>query len=181
MKILVSQDGRVWAECSPTAAPDLSRFPSLHPGPSPFSPSLPQKPTSLPLLYLYPIATPCSIHTRFKTTRRGPYDAARRHAKLDDYSSLDEVMLLAADGEVDGGSVMDGSISSIYIFRDDRWTTPSETLGCQLGVTRRLALSNRWCIEGRISMLDVQLHEVIWASNALKGFYPLVYVGPRVE
>lgn len=82
-----------------------------------------------------------SEHTHFKTTHRVAYDDARKRARI---SPTDAKEVLV----VHGGSVMEGSITTPYFWRDDKWVTPPvaerysphQRGGGQDGVTRRWAL-----------------------------------------
>ena len=64
-------------------------------------------------------ATPSSVHTHYKTTRRQMYDAARQRAGITGPEPR-EVLLVNADN----GTIMDGSITTVYFWRQGIWVTP---------------------------------------------------------
>lgn len=128
----------------------------------------------LPPIYLDTKLSQLSFVTRYKTTARSMYDSARLRAALTNYTTPGEVLLV---NEAD--NVMDGSITTLYLYRDGGWKTPSTESGSQVGVTRRLALEKEWCSEGEITVSTLECGEVIWASNALKGYFPMRFDGYR--
>lgn len=88
--------------------------------------------------------TASSAYTHHKTTRRHMYDAARQRAGIAGPEHK-EVLLVNARGD----AVMDGSISTVYFWRDGRWVTPpvpptydgsASGSGGLAGTTRRWAL-----------------------------------------
>jgi len=111
------------------------------------------------------------LHTKDKTEWRPMYDYARLGAGIQSYQDAKEVLLFNADG-----NVMDGSITTPYFFRNGRWTTPENDCGGQIGTTRRWALDNGLCCLGKISADSLRNGEVIWLSNAVKGFFTARYV-----
>lgn len=84
-----------------------------------------------------------SEFTHFKTTRRDMYDEARQRASIAP-GQAKEVLLVNRDD----GSVMEGSITTPYLWRDGKWVTPpvsarftrDQGSGGQNGTTRRWAL-----------------------------------------
>ena len=84
-----------------------------------------------------------SEYTHFKTTRRVMYDQARQRAKI---SLPDPKEVLIVNAEDD--TVMEGSITTPYFWRDNRWVTPpvssqfsrEDGSGGNDGTTRRWAL-----------------------------------------
>ncbi len=81
--------------------------------------------------------------THFKTTKREMYDAARKRAGIQPGNRKEVLMLNAADG-----SVMEGSTTTPYFWRNGRWVTPAVSAkfttdggsGGQDGTSRRWAL-----------------------------------------
>lgn len=88
------------------------------------------------------VRTSPSEYTHYKTTKRDMYDSSRRRAQMD-MSGCREVLLVNIEG-----LVMEGSLTTPYFWRDDRWVTPSIAAqyspglgsGGQDGTTRRWAL-----------------------------------------
>lgn len=140
----------------------------------------PQVPQTHPVLYpkslddsLSPTWTVCldtqstqrNLHTSFKTSERHAYDRARQIAGCT-LAGSKEALLYNTDGQI-----MDASITTPYFHRDGRWVTPPASAGGQQGTTRRWALENHLCIEENIGMNTLHEGEVIWLSNAARGFF----------
>lgn len=104
--------------------------------------------------------------TTYKTWDRLCYDRARDSAGIVTYDERREVMLYNDDEEV-----MDASITTPYFFRNGIWTTPRADSGGQQGTTRRWALERGLCVESIISTQDLHNGEVIWLSNAVRGYF----------
>jgi 4-amino-4-deoxychorismate lyase len=115
--------------------------------------------------------TEASLVSSFKTSKRMLYDRARTEAKITSPAMTKEVLLYNCSG-----MIMDGSITTPYLFRANRWVTPSAMSGGQQGVTRRWALRQRLCCEDDVSRASVKPGDVLWLSNALRGFFPAVIV-----
>lgn len=109
--------------------------------------------------------------TMYKTWDRRCYDRARASAKVVTYDERKEVLLYN-----ENGAVMDASITTPYFFRNGRWTTPKTDSGGQQGTTRRWALERGLCKEAIISTKDLQDGEVIWLSNAVRGYFRARFV-----
>lgn len=114
-------------------------------------------------------ATETSLFTEVKTSKRIDYDRARKSAGLTP-SSNTEVLLYNYLGEV-----MDGSITSVYFYRDNEWVTPHH--GGLEGVTRKFALDRELCSIAWSAVTKESLRpgEVVWLSNAFRGFFPAVF------
>lgn len=76
--------------------------------------------TAIYTITLDSVKTNPSEYTHFKTTHRPMYDAARQRAHIDIPSAKKEVLLVS---DTDG-SIMEGSITTPYFFRNGRWVTP---------------------------------------------------------
>ena len=81
------------------------------------------------------VRTTPSPYTLYKTTKRDMYDLARRNAQIV-LGDCKEVLLI---NDIDG-AIMEGSITSVYFWRNGKWTTPPSQSGGQIGTTRRWAL-----------------------------------------
>ncbi|KAI7305042.1 hypothetical protein KC315_g14881 [Hortaea werneckii] len=117
-------------------------------------------------IYLDDRPTEVSETTMYKTSERFCYDRARATAGIESYVERKEVLLFNPEGEI-----MDGSITSVYFWRDGQWVTPESMSGGQQGTTRRWTLQKKLCIEGKIHASDLREGEVVWLSNASKGYF----------
>jgi branched-subunit amino acid aminotransferase/4-amino-4-deoxychorismate lyase len=109
------------------------------------------------------------LYTEIKTSRRIAYDRARKSAGLD-LRSTTEVLLYNLDGEI-----IDGSITTIYFYRDNKWVTP-QCRGLE-GATRRFALETGLCslADPAVTLDSLRDGETIWLSNAFRGFYAATF------
>ena len=111
-----------------------------------------------------------SAYTRYKTTARGAYEAARGRAGIHSWADLREVVLWNAAGEA-----TEGSLTSVYV-RDGAgaaWVTPAVAAsGGQQGTTRRWALEHGLAAEGVVAAAAA-LPAGSWAvlSNGVRGFW----------
>ena len=110
--------------------------------------------------------TEATESTMYKTSDRFPYGRARAMAGIPTLTTLKEVLLYNLENEI-----LDGSTSTPYFYRDGRWVTPASASGGLQGTTRRWALENGLCVEGTIHKDSVEIGEVVWFSNAVKGFF----------
>ncbi|ETI24866.1 hypothetical protein G647_04236 [Cladophialophora carrionii CBS 160.54] len=111
-----------------------------------------------------------SVFTRHKTTRRDVYDEARGRPdpplRPTTLPTEGEVLLFNPAGEI-----MEASMSSVYFLRDGLWVTPRQEAGGMQSVTRMYALEKGWCVEGVVVKDSMRQGEVIWLSNAVRGFF----------
>ena len=109
------------------------------------------------------------FHTQHKTTNRSQYDLIRSvlpPAAHDDVPQ--EILLVNGKGEI-----MEGSFTTPYFRRDDRWITPAESSGGNIGVTRRWALERAMCVEGLVHASSIHAGsgcEKVVLSNGARGF-----------
>ncbi|KAF2644662.1 hypothetical protein P280DRAFT_418803 [Massarina eburnea CBS 473.64] len=111
--------------------------------------------------------------TTFKTTHRAVYDSARERFKdaLGPGGLGGEVLVVDPSDEI-----LEGTITSVYFFRDGRWVTPPVAVGPKIwkghkGTTRRWALERGLCIEKSVMKDSVEEGEVVWLSNGARGFW----------
>ncbi|CAK7565804.1 MAG: Aminodeoxychorismate lyase [Sporothrix epigloea] len=117
--------------------------------------------------------TSSSQYTHFKTTRRQLYDAARNRAGITG-PELKEVLLVNSSS----GVIMDGSISTVYFWRNGRWVTPPVPpkygkeggSGGLDGTTRRWALERKIAVEEEVRVDSLQHGEECWMSNGVRGY-----------
>ncbi|KAI0538819.1 putative 4-amino-4-deoxychorismate protein [Xylaria digitata] len=115
-----------------------------------------------------------SEFTHFKTTHRPMYEGARHRASINNIADKKEVLLVNKDD----GSIMEGSITTPYFWRNGRWVTPpvarefnlAQGSGGNSGTTRRWALERNLVIEEVVSIDSLVDGEECWISNALRGF-----------
>lgn len=112
-------------------------------------------------------ATETTLYTEIKTSYRTPYDRARQTAGLSP-SSNTEVLLYNQTNEV-----MDGSITNVYFYRNNKWVTPDS--GGLKGAARRFALDRGLCSIASVKKDSLKNGEVVWLSNAYRGFFPAIF------
>ena len=168
MRVLLSSDGRL-----AISSEEVQAIPKEYLFPSSLVP-----PTRVPMdlgtpltwrIYLSPIPTATSLYTKHKTTHRTMYNEARKHIPPPDESSdavLNAEILMVNESD----EIMEGSITTPYFRRNERWVTPSSSCGGNLGTTRRWALEKQLCIEGTVMRVDVKVGELVWLSNAIRGW-----------
>ena len=108
--------------------------------------------------------------TMFKIWDRTPQSRARADAGITSLGTTKEVLLFNTDGEI-----LDGSNSTPYFFRGGQWVTPISSSGGLQGTTRRWSLENGLCFEDVIVKESVVYGEVVWFSNAVRGYFKAVY------
>lgn len=69
-----------------------------------------------------------------------------------------------------------GSITTPYFYRNGKWVTPAISCGGQEGTTRRWAVQEEIACYGVIKADTLRHGEVIWLSNAVKGFFTAQFV-----
>lgn len=117
-------------------------------------------------IFISPHLVPPSPYTTHKTTLRELYVTARSLLPLSASSSpMDEILLVNEDGDI-----MEGSITTPYFWRGERWVTPTARSGGNLGTTRRWALESGLCVEGKIGRKNVEVGEGVWLSNGVRGW-----------
>ncbi|PHH68026.1 hypothetical protein CDD83_6297 [Cordyceps sp. RAO-2017] len=117
--------------------------------------------------------TASSDFTHFKTTRRAVYDAARQRAVIGPRDPSEVLLVNDRDR-----SVMEGSITTPYFWRNGRWTTPpvSPRCGGQAGSGGQDGTSRRWALERALAVEETVLvdsladGEECWISNGVSGF-----------
>jgi hypothetical protein len=72
------------------------------------------------------------------------------------------------------GEITEGSVTSVYFFRDGHWVTPlvGPEHGGLPGIGRRWALEHNLCVEQVVRKETVKEGEEIWLSNGVRGFIP---------
>lgn len=78
-------------------------------------------------------------YTSFKTTSRDMYDGAREKAGIQNPAQKKEVLIVSSRD----GAIMEGSLTSVYFWRGEKWVTPDWKSGGQVGTTRRWALEKQ--------------------------------------
>lgn len=181
VRVTISRGGDTKITISPTAPVGVHfLFPtSLPPLVSSLStrgvrlPCLPsESPGPIWTVYLSPIVSTATPFTHHKTTHRKVYDDVRAFLpspEMDAQKGVNNEILLV-NGE---GYIMEGSITTPYFWRGEKWVTPPESEGGNVGTTRRWALESALALEGRI-IVDgedgVQHGEKVWLSNGVRGW-----------
>ncbi|KAK4646352.1 Aminodeoxychorismate lyase [Podospora bellae-mahoneyi] len=114
-----------------------------------------------------------SEFTHYKTSQRQVYEEARQRAGITSPTISREVLIVDSKD----GSVMEGSISTPYFFRDGKWVTPfvnketdKEWHGGQDGTTRRWALERGLVVEEVVLAQSLVDGEKCWLSTGVRGF-----------
>ncbi|OAQ97442.1 hypothetical protein LLEC1_01813 [Akanthomyces lecanii] len=114
-----------------------------------------------------------SEFTHHKTSNREVYNDARSRAGIAGGDRKEVLMINDQNGEV-----MEGSITTPYFWRNDRWITPpisaefssSVGSGGNNGTSRRYALENKLAVEESIKAENLVDGEECWISNGVSGF-----------
>ena len=113
-----------------------------------------------------PVRTKPSPHTTYKTTSRDMYDSARDRVGIRNMADEKEVLVISEKG----GEIMEGSMTSVFFWRDGKWITPVLESGGQDGTTRRWALERGLCGEGVVDLGSLTQGEQCWISSGVRGF-----------
>lgn len=119
-------------------------------------------------LVLDPVETDPSDFTTYKTTRRDIYEMARKRVGFKSMSEPQEVLIISS---IDNW-IMEGSLTTVYFWREGEWVTPPLSCGGQNGTTRRWMLQHGLCREGAVSSDSLVDGEECWLSNGLRGLIP---------
>lgn len=113
--------------------------------------------------------TETDLYTTLKTSHRVAYDRPRQAAGLTP-SDTTEIILY---NELD--EVIDGTIMTVYFFRDNKWVTPKR--GGLESTTQKYALDHGLCTRANHAVTKDSLipGEVVWLSNAFRGFFPATF------
>ncbi|KAH7148790.1 aminotransferase [Dactylonectria macrodidyma] len=174
LRFLVSREGAITSQKFDTPEKPLeSMFPERLPPPgSSFLRGDPTKENQFTLLVDQAV-TSRSEYTHYKTTKRAMYDSARQRANI---SPTDPKELLVINK--DDGSVMEGTVTTPYFWRDGRWVTPpvaatfswDDGSGGQDGTSRRWALLRGLATEQVVGADSLVDGEECWISNGVRGF-----------
>ncbi|KIW89551.1 uncharacterized protein Z519_09707 [Cladophialophora bantiana CBS 173.52] len=186
VRVLISRDGDVTVQCTPmgadqplsTLARSLDMYTSCpFTGPAVLGQKEQQRQSAAvsPLCEVSVDAqhTHVSVFTRHKTTHRKPYDDARARVPAPPLlpttpPTAREVLLSNSNAQI-----TEASLSTVYFPRGGgRWLTPRSACGGMQSVTRLYALAAGWCDEGTVLVHEVRDGEMIWLSNAVRGFFP---------
>ena len=108
---------------------------------------------------------PLGESTRYKTTERDRFDAARERVGITSPTLPEEVMLYNEDNEV-----IEGSLRNITIWRDG-WVTPPLSSGCMDGTVRRWMLQSGKVREARIMKDELIPGEWVLTCNSVSYDY----------
>jgi 4-amino-4-deoxychorismate lyase len=159
VKVLLGKLGVTAVERSDTPeVTEFNLFPKRLPPPRSTEPTMEVSPLTGGALYLGPsdsisgdpprkeywdvipdtARTKPSPYTSYKTTSRAMYDSARKNVGIESMSEKREVLITNESGEI-----MEGSLTSVYFWRNGKWVTPGLESGGQAGTTRRWALEKK--------------------------------------
>lgn len=113
-----------------------------------------------------PQRTTPSPYTKYKTTSRDMYTSARDRAGIKNMAEKQEVLIISEED----GEIMEGSLTTVFFWREGKWITPRLTSGGQDGTTRRWALERGICSDGNVKVESLVEGEECWISNGVKGF-----------
>ncbi|KAH8786110.1 aminotransferase [Hyaloscypha finlandica] len=166
IRVLLSHDGSIGVESSPAApVTETNLFPKRIPPPK-ASPQMKVSPLTAWDIIPDSVRTKPSPYTSYKTTNRDMYGAARERVGIKDMTEKREVLIVSEkDGEI-----MEGSLTSVFFWRNGKWTTPPVASGGQVGTTRRWALAKGFCVEGVVTADSLKDGEECWISNGVRGF-----------
>ncbi|KAJ8122344.1 hypothetical protein O1611_g9864 [Lasiodiplodia mahajangana] len=180
-KILIDRDGTLSVSKGPTGPVHLNNlFPSHLPAPSDYTAKASSEDDRVPErnfefeIVMDKQRTTKSEFTHFKTTHRPMYDEARHRASILNPADKREVLLVNKDD----GTIMEGSITTPYFWRNGRWVTPpvpvefnmAQGSGGNNGTTRRWALEQGLAVEEVVPADSLVNGEECWISNGLRGF-----------
>lgn len=118
-------------------------------------------------VYMDDRPTTRSIFTSHKTTYRVHYDEARSRRDITHCSPLDKEIILFNEE----GAIMEASLCTTYFQRNGHWVVPSDECGGNRSVTRRWAIERGFCVECKVLIDEITHGELIWLSNAVRGFF----------
>ncbi|RYO94046.1 hypothetical protein DL766_004101 [Monosporascus sp. MC13-8B] len=180
IKVELSRDGVLSHQISPVAETPLDNlFPEHLPRPGEEAPSAQTQPGRTPSktpeyeILVDSQHTAKSEFTHYKTTRRAMYDGARVRAGLAPADRKEVLLFNHRDG-----SVMEGSLTTCYFWRDGKWVTPvvpreytaDRGSGGNDGTTRRWALERGLVAEQDVRASSLVDGEECWISNGVRGF-----------
>jgi branched-subunit amino acid aminotransferase/4-amino-4-deoxychorismate lyase len=93
------------------------------------------------------------------------YTGARARAGIESMMEPKEVLIISDTGS----EIMEGSLTSVFFWRGERWVTPHISSGGQEGTTRRWLLENGLCVEEVVSSDSLVDGEECWISNGVRG------------
>lgn len=118
-------------------------------------------------VYVSPHPITSSVFTTHKTSLRCHYDQARAAVSISQLPPTSAEVLLYNEQQ----EITEASLSTVYFQRKSTWITPNDASGCNLGLTRALALEKKWCQEGRICKSELRHGEIVKLSNCVRGFW----------
>lgn len=182
IRVLLDEDGTITIEQTPVHAPASkdTLFPKTLPLPVLASESEDSTSTTLNsraiqgapemddqwILLVDPSQTNPSPETSYKTTCRDMYNDARQRTGIQTFSEKKEVLIVSSKNK----EIMEGSLTTVYFWRNGKWTTPPISSGGQIGTTRRWALEKHLCVEDIVTADSLTDGEECWISNGVRGF-----------
>ncbi|KAK2609241.1 Aminodeoxychorismate lyase [Conoideocrella luteorostrata] len=177
LQIVVTKEGEMTYNTSSVPALEIGNlFPEVLPAPGTKpGPNQPQVPPRVTVV-LDSVESTRSEYTHFKTTNRTVYDDARARAGISSISPPDALEVLLVNDE--DNSIMEGSTTTPYFWRDGSWITPpvsskfsrQDGSGGNDGTSRRWALERALAVEREIRADQLVDGEECYISNGVRGF-----------
>ncbi|ETS81882.1 hypothetical protein PFICI_06884 [Pestalotiopsis fici W106-1] len=175
VKITIGKDGKLGYESGPASQTGLQNlFPAHLPAPreEEVAANAPQRQPEFEV-YVDSASTSQTEFTHYKTTKRQMYDDARKRYSLSPADAKEVLLVNPRDS-----SIMEGSITTPFLWRNGRWVTPpvshifQEGMGSggNDGTTRRWALERGLAVEEVVLADSLCDGEECWISNGVRGF-----------
>lgn len=174
IRIILNSKGEIMVETSETTRVPLGNlFPTCIPSPRAVgvkSPPLveaalvPHEQQAWTIV-VDPMRTKPSPFTSYKTTCRDMYMEARDRVGIKTMTEPQEVLIISERGE----EIMEGSLTSVFFWRNGRWVTPPAASGGQVGTSRRWLLEKGLCEEEVTTAQSLVDGEECWISNGVRG------------
>ncbi|KAK1978449.1 aminodeoxychorismate lyase [Colletotrichum cereale] len=174
VKVLLNSEGSLGCEASSVPAVPLENlFPGRLPPPGSTQQAGDPSEGSPVEVVIDKTETPQSEYTHYKTTKRAMYDTARDRESIAPTDRKEVLLVNSKDG-----NIMEGSLTTPFFWRNDRWVTPPVSVkyspgngsGGQDGTTRRWALERHLAVEEEVKADSVVDGEPCWISNGVRGF-----------
>ncbi|HTM76573.1 MAG TPA: aminodeoxychorismate synthase component I [Devosia sp.] len=110
-----------------------------------------------------------SLWLAHKTTNRAFYDEPRQRAHA--ASGVDEVVFLNENNEL-----TEGSITNLFVERDDKLLTPPLSAGLLPGTLRAELLATGRAVEHPLTLADLETAPKIYLGNSVRGLLPADWI-----
>ncbi|OHE99069.1 aminodeoxychorismate lyase [Colletotrichum orchidophilum] len=153
VKVLLSSEGHLSCEASQIPAVPLENlFPERLPSPGKSKEAGYPSGDNPMTVVIDDAKTSQSEYTHYKTTERAMYDNARSRASISPVDRKETLLVNSKDG-----SVMEGSLTTPFFYRNGRWVTPP-------------VAANGLAVEEEVKSDSLFDGEPCWVSNGVRGF-----------